>query len=30
MLYTGYDSRGSVATKKSLVVILKEFGAKTN
>jgi hypothetical protein len=30
MLHKNYDLKGSVAKKKSLVVILKGLGAKTN
>jgi hypothetical protein len=30
MLHKDYDRKGSVAIKKSLVVILKALGAKTN
>jgi hypothetical protein len=30
MLHKGYDRNGSVAKKNILLLILKEFGAKTN
>jgi hypothetical protein len=30
MLHKGYDRKGSVERSKSLVVILKKLGAKTN